>query len=70
MSTQYYEGVGRRKTATARVRVYPGGTGSALSINEKPAEEFLPREGDIHPRIIEPLTAHRRGKEPTMSPST
>jgi small subunit ribosomal protein S9 len=55
MSTQYYEGVGRRKTSTARVRVYPGGTGS-VTINEKPGEEFLPREGD-YTRAIEPLTA-------------
>ncbi len=54
MSTQYYEGVGRRKTATARVRIYPGGTGSVM-INDKPAEEFLPREGDLT-RIMEPLT--------------
>lgn len=46
MSTQYYEGIGRRKTATARVRIYPGGTGSIV-INDKPGEEFLPREGDF-----------------------
>jgi small subunit ribosomal protein S9 len=55
MSTQYYEGVGRRKTSTARVRIYPGGTGSII-INDKPAEEFLPREGDLS-RAIEPLRA-------------
>lgn len=55
MSTQYYEGVGRRKTATARVRIYPGGNGSMI-INDKPAEEFLPREGDFK-RVMEPLVA-------------
>jgi small subunit ribosomal protein S9 len=55
MSTQYYEGVGRRKTATARVRIYPGGTGNVV-INDKPAEEFLPREGDLS-RALEPLRA-------------
>ena len=55
MSTQYFEGVGRRKTSTARVRIYPGGNGSFI-INDKPAEEFLPREGDLA-RAIEPLKA-------------
>jgi small subunit ribosomal protein S9 len=55
MSTQYYEGVGRRKTSTARVRIYPGGTGSMI-INDKPAEEFISREGD-YKRVLEPLIA-------------
>ncbi len=54
MATQYYEGIGRRKRSTARVRIYPGGTGNVL-INDKPAEEYLPREGDlIH--ALSPLT--------------
>ncbi len=55
MSTQYYEGVGRRKTSTARVRIYPGGSGNIL-INDKTAEEFLTRENDIN-RVLEPLRA-------------
>ncbi|MCA9883870.1 MAG: 30S ribosomal protein S9 [Anaerolineae bacterium] len=46
MSTQYYEGVGRRKAATARVRLFPGGKGNII-INDKPAEEYMPREGDL-----------------------
>ncbi len=46
MANQYYEGIGRRKAATARVRLWPGGNGSIV-INDKPGEEFLPREGDI-----------------------
>jgi small subunit ribosomal protein S9 len=46
MSTQYYEGVGRRKAATARVRLFPGGKGNIV-INDKPAEEYMPREGDL-----------------------
>lgn len=46
MSEQrYYEGVGRRKASTARVRIYPGGSGS-VTINGKPLEEYLPRFGD------------------------
>jgi small subunit ribosomal protein S9 len=46
MSTQYYEGIGRRKTSTARVRIWPGGNGSVI-INDKPGDDFLPREGDL-----------------------
>lgn len=37
---QYFEGVGRRKRATARVRIYPGGTG-AFTINEQEAVGYL-----------------------------
>ena len=46
MSTQYFEGIGRRKTSTARVRLYPGGSGNVI-INDKPAEEYLSRLGDL-----------------------
>jgi small subunit ribosomal protein S9 len=45
-ANQYFEGVGRRKEATARVRIYPGGSGHVV-INDKEGAEFLPREGDI-----------------------
>ncbi|NDJ54235.1 MAG: 30S ribosomal protein S9 [Chloroflexi bacterium] len=41
----YFEGVGRRKTSTARVRVYPGGSG-VVTVNDKPLEVFFPRIGD------------------------
>lgn len=43
---QYYEGVGRRKTSTARVRLSIGGTGSIV-VNDKPVEEYFTREQDI-----------------------
>jgi small subunit ribosomal protein S9 len=43
---RYYEGVGRRKRATARVRIYPGGEGQIL-VNEKAVEEYFPRTGDV-----------------------
>jgi small subunit ribosomal protein S9 len=55
MATQYYEGIGRRKTATARVRLWPGGNGNIV-INDKPGEEFLPREGDLE-GCLAPLRA-------------
>ncbi|MCC6799242.1 MAG: 30S ribosomal protein S9 [Anaerolineae bacterium] len=55
MATQYYEGIGRRKTSTARVRLWPGGNGSVV-INDKPGEEYLARTGDFE-TAIEPLRA-------------
>jgi len=42
---QYYEGIGRRKTSTARVRLHIGGSGSII-INDKPVEEYFTREHD------------------------
>jgi len=54
MAGQYYEGVGRRKAATARVRLYPGGPGN-LIINEKDGSDYLPRPGDVD-ILLEPLT--------------
>lgn len=44
MSVQYFEGVGRRKEATARVRVMSG-TGK-FTVNDKQLEDYFPREGD------------------------
>jgi len=46
MSAQYYEGIGRRKSASARVRLFPGGTGQ-VTINGKDGIEYLPRFGDF-----------------------
>ena len=43
---QYYEGIGRRKTSTARVRLHTGGTGT-ITVNEKPATEYFGRESDV-----------------------
>lgn len=53
MSAQYYEGIGRRKRASARVRLFPGGTGQ-LTINDKEGRDYLPRVGDVD-ILLEPL---------------
>jgi small subunit ribosomal protein S9 len=45
MAEQYFEGVGRRKRATARVRVHMNGTGNVV-VNDKPLEAYFPRSGD------------------------
>ena len=40
---KYYEGIGRRKTAVARVRIYEDGKGTFL-VNDKKLEEHFPVE--------------------------
>jgi len=43
---RYYEGIGRRKRASARVRIYmDGGTGNFI-VNDKDVKDFFPRFGD------------------------
>jgi len=54
MAVQYFEGVGRRKESTARVRVMSGS--GTFVVNEKNLEEYFPRLGDSE-AIIAPLTA-------------
>jgi len=54
MATQYYEGIGRRKESTARVRL-ASGTG-IFTINDKPLEAYFGRTGDVE-TIIAPLQA-------------
>jgi small subunit ribosomal protein S9 len=53
-SSQYFEGIGRRKSASARVRLYPGGSGNVI-INSKEARDYLPRAGDVE-LMLEPLS--------------
>src|SRR5687768_4455379 len=52
-SAQYYEGIGRRKAARARVRVFPGGAGK-ITVNDKDVTEYMPREGDLE-LMLQPL---------------
>lgn len=54
MAVQYYEGVGRRKESTARVRVMSGS--GRFIINDKPAEVYFGRIGDLE-AILAPLQA-------------
>jgi small subunit ribosomal protein S9 len=55
MAMEYYEAVGRRKAATARVRIFPEGDGTIV-INDRPLSEYCSRAGDIR-RLVEPLKA-------------
>ncbi len=45
MSAQYYEGIGRRKEATARVRLMSGS--GRFIVNEKPIDQYFTRLGDL-----------------------
>lgn len=43
----YYEGIGRRKRASARVRIYPDNVGKGtFLVNGKTVTEYFPRYGD------------------------
>ncbi len=52
MAVQYYEGIGRRKESTARVRVMSGS--GKFVVNEKTAEDYFPRLGDMG-AVLSPL---------------
>lgn len=54
MSVQYYEGIGRRKESTARVRIMAGS--GKLVVNDKTGRDYFGRTGDIE-RILAPLNA-------------
>ncbi len=54
MSGQYYEGIGRRKESTARVRIVQGE--GNFTVNEKPLNDYFTRLGDAQ-AILEPFTS-------------
>ncbi|TAK12202.1 MAG: 30S ribosomal protein S9 [Anaerolineae bacterium] len=60
MAETYFEGIGRRKESTARVRVMTGK--GAFIVNGKPLEDFFPRMGDKE-LIMSPLVdaGHKGG---------
>lgn len=50
---RYTEAVGRRKTATARVRIVPAKTASMI-VNDKAPDEYFPLPGMVH-TILAPM---------------
>jgi len=54
MSVQYFEGVGRRKQATARVRIMSGS--GQFTVNQKSVDEYFPRVGDVE-AVMSPFDA-------------
>ena len=57
----YYEGLGRRKTATARVRLHEGGSGQFI-VNGKPYSEFFCREVDLR-SVLQPFNLTQTGDQ-------
>jgi len=51
---QYFEGIGRRKESSARVRLMSGS--GVFTVNERPIEDYFPRTGDIE-AILGPMVA-------------
>jgi small subunit ribosomal protein S9 len=60
MAVQYYEGIGRRKESTARVRVMSG-SGNFV-VNDKPLEAYFNRLGDTQ-AILAPIQAAGETRE-------
>ncbi|HML40943.1 MAG TPA: 30S ribosomal protein S9 [Bellilinea sp.] len=60
MSVQYFEGVGRRKESSARVRVMAG-TGK-FTVNQKSLEDYFTRTGDME-AILKPFGATGQARE-------
>ena len=54
MAVQYYEGIGRRKESTARVRLSSGS--GLFTVNQKTGEDYFTRYGDVD-IILAPLSA-------------
>ena len=54
MSVQYFEGIGRRKESSARVRLMSGS--GRFIVNDKNAEDYFTRMGDIE-TILAPMLA-------------
>ena len=54
MAVQYYEGIGRRKESSARVRI-TSGSGEFI-VNEKALEDYFTRAGDVE-SILAPLSS-------------
>ena len=50
---KYFEGIGRRKRSTARVRIYAGDTTS--TVNGKPVEDFFGGKDNVAAIINRPL---------------
>ncbi len=54
MEGRYEEGIGRRKEATARVRLFESTGDSVFVVNNKPLEQYFTRDVDVR-AIMTPL---------------
>ncbi len=60
MANQYFEGIGRRKTSTARARISSGD--GAVVCNDKPGKDYFPRLGDLETVLAPMKTAGLLGR--------
>ena len=61
-TTRYTYGLGRRKAATARARLYKGKAGD-ITINDKPALEYLSADKSKLAEITDPLATAGKQKD-------
>lgn len=52
-TSKYFYGLGRRKSATAQVRIFPGK--GKVTINDKPAAEYLNNNKTMLAEVTDPL---------------
>lgn len=62
----YFEAVGRRKTASARVRLYRAADAAEFVVNGKPLSDYFTRAGDRE-RVMEPLSLTETGAQFNVS---
>ncbi|MBU1126284.1 MAG: 30S ribosomal protein S9 [Patescibacteria group bacterium] len=55
MAEKYFQSVGRRKTSTAQVRLYPGGKGK-ITINDRDFEDYF-KNDSARQKVLAPLVA-------------
>ena len=62
-TAKYTYGLGRRKAATARARLYKSKTAGEITINDKPALEYLSGNKTLLAEITDPLAVSNKQKE-------
>lgn len=61
MADAYFYGLGRRKSATARARLFKGK--GAITINDKPAADYLSENKTLLAEVTDPLALVGKQKE-------
>jgi small subunit ribosomal protein S9 len=59
MAEKFYEGVGRRKESSARVRLFAGS--GQVTVNGKTGDNYFTREGDLQ-AVLLPLSATQQDR--------
>ncbi len=62
---KFFEGLGGRKTASARVRIFPGKKEEKFIVNEKEMKEYFPTP-DLQKKVREPLNSIKEKMEITV----